>query len=225
MRQGAIAPVDLAQATIGPGMAIFSRFAQVIEPDGSAMTVRTALTLINQALDEVLAEQDGDLDADTRFCLTWYAQFGWDRQRYGAAEDLARAFNTSVEGVARGGVLTAKEGWVTLTRPADLPGGWDPVTDERISVWEVTCRLARALTTAGLDEAAGLAAAVRRRPEVELEAVQRLAYRLYELAQRAHPADAGLFNALGTEWTALTDAAGRVRSAVQDGFDLTRGED
>jgi len=217
MRQGAIAPVDLDQATIGPGMAVFSRYSKVVESDGSAMSVRTALTLINRALDEVLADQDGDLDADTRFCLTWYEQFGWTRQQFGLAEGIALRVNRSVEGIARGGVLAAKEGWVTLTRPADLPSTWNPRTDDRISVWEVTCHLARALTTTGLDEAARLLAAAKRRPEVDADAVQRLAYRLYELAQHKHPEDAGLFNALGTEWTALNDAAARSDSGTRQG--------
>lgn len=221
MRQGAIAPVDLAQATIGPGMAVFSRYARVVEADGTAMTVRTALQLINQALDEVLAEQDGELDADTRFCLAWYAQYGWTRQSYGEADVLARAVNTSVAGMERGGVLVSREGEVALRRPADLPATWNPETDDRISVWEVTCHLARALTTTGVEGAARLLAAVARRGGVEADAVQRLSYRLYELAQHQHPEDAGLFNALGTEWSLLTDAAARedVRG-TQGGLDL-----
>ena len=217
MQQGAIAPVDLAQATIGPGMAVFSRYATVVEADGSAMSVRTALTLINQALDEVIADQDGGLDADTRFCLKWYEQFGWTRQQFGVADDLGRAMNTSAEGIARGGVLSAKEGWATLTRPDGLPADWNPRTDDRISVWEVTCQLARALTTVGLDEAARLLAAARQRSEIDSEAVQRLATRLYRLAEHKHPEDARLFNALGTEWAALNDAAGRIDTGTRQG--------
>jgi putative DNA methylase len=221
MRQGSIAPVDYAQATIGPGMAVFSRYTKVIESDGSAMTVRTALTLINRALDEVLADQDGDLDADTRFCIMWYEQFGWSRERFGLAEGIALRVNRSVEGIARGGVLTAKEGWVSLTRPAELPVGWDPLTDDRVSVWEATCHLARAITTVGLDDAARLLAAIRKRPEIDVDAVQRLAIRLYRLAETKHPEDAGLFNALGTEWAALTDAASTRRvEPAQGGLDL-----
>lgn len=221
MRQGAIAPVDLAQATIGPGMAVFSRYARVVESDGSAMTVRTALQLINQALDEVLTEQDGELDADTRFCLAWYAQYGWTRHPYGEADVLARAVNTSVGGLERGGVLTSRDGEVALRRPADLPASWDPEVDDRISVWEVTCHLARALTTAGVEAAARLLAAVSRRGGIDADAVQRLSYRLYELAQHKHPEDAGLFNALGTEWSLLTEAAERQDvGSVQAGLDL-----
>lgn len=221
MRQGAIAPVDLAQATIGPGMAVFSRYARVVEADGSAMTVRTALQLINQALDEVLAEQDGELDADTRFCLAWYAQYGWTRQSYGEADVLARAVNTSVGGMKRGGVLTSREGEVALRRPADLPPSWNPETDDRISVWEVTCHLARALTANGVEAAARLLAAVSRRGGIDADAIQRLSYRLYELAQHRDPEDAGLFNALGTEWSLLTEAAAREDAGgSQGGLDL-----
>ncbi len=224
MQQGAIAPVDLAQATIGPGMAVFTRYARVVESNGSPMTVRTALALINHALDEALAEQDGDLDADSRFCLKWYAQYGWSRQPYGEADVLARAVNTSVDGLARSGVLTSREGNVALTRPAALPPKWNPAADDRISVWEVTCHLARALTAVGLDDAARLMAAAR--PRVDLEAVQLLAYRLYELAQNKDPDDALLFNALGTSWADLSAAASRTTSSAvgQIALDLENAE-
>jgi putative DNA methylase len=222
MQEGAIAPVDFSQATIGPGMAIFSRYAEVRQADGSSMTVRQALQLINQVLDEVLADEDGDLDLDTRFCLTWYEQYGWKRQPYGLAEQLAVRFDRSVAGVASGGVITSSEGWVTLTRPSDLPGRWNPVTDDRISVWEVACHLARALTTEGIEAAGKLLAAVRRRPEIDLEDVQRLALRLYRLAETKNPDDAGLFNALGTEWAAISDVAGRLSDEGRQG-DLLEG--
>jgi putative DNA methylase len=211
MQQGAIAPVDLAQATIGPGMAVFTRYARVVESDGSPMSVRTALALINQALDEVLAEQDGDLDADSRFCLKWYTQYGWSRQPFGEADVLARAVNTAVDGLARAGVLTSREGKVALTRPAALPSKWNPATDDRISIWEVTCHLARSLANVGIDDAARLMAAASAR--IDLDAVQLLAYRLYELAQNKDPDDALLFNALGTSWADLS-AASRTKPAT-----------
>ena len=224
MRQGAIAPVDLAQATIGPGMAVFSRYQRVVENDGSDMSVKTALALINQVLDEVLAEQEGDLDADTRFCLKWYEQYGWARAAFGDADVLARAYNTSVRGLADGGVLTQGEGVVQLVRPQDLPASWNPVTDHRISVWEVALHLARALSVedGGVDAAARLLAAAGTRSEVDLQAVQRLAYRMYEMTQKSRPDDARLFNLLGGSWGDLTEAAGRVRlgAAVQGSFDF-----
>lgn len=228
MRKGAIAPVDLAQATIGPGMAVFSRYQRVVENDGSDMSVKTALALINQALDEVLAEQEGDLDADTRFCLKWYEQYGWTKAGYGDADVLARAYNTSVRGLADAGVLMQGEGVVQLVRPQDLPASWDPVTDHRISAWEVTLQLARVLSMedGGLNAAGKLMAAAGSRAEVDVESVQRLAYRLYEMTQKSRPDDARLFNLLGGSWSDLTEAAGRIQrsGAVQGSFDFG-GED
>lgn len=223
MQQGSIAPVDLAQSTIGPGMAIFSRYSQVLENDGSRMSVKTALALINQVLDEVLAENDGDLDTDSRFCLKWYVQYGWAAAAYGEADVLAKATNTSVGGLQNAGVLKAGEGKVQLVRPADLPASWNPAQDDRISVWEVTCHLARVLSDehGGIMPAARLLAATRDRGDVDLEAVQLLAYRLYELSQDKRPEDARLFNALGGAWAELTDAAQHIEPAsVQDTFDL-----
>ncbi len=224
MREGAIAPVDLAQATIGPGMAVFSGFQRVVENDGSDMSVKTALALINQLLDEVLAEQEGDLDADTRFCLKWYEQYGWGKAAFGDADVLARAYNTSVRGLADAGVLTQGEGVVQLVRPQDLPASWNPVTDHRISVWEVALQLARVLSAedGGLQAAAKLMSAAGSRSEVDIESVQRLAYRLYEMTQKSRPDDARLFNLLGGSWSDLTEAAGRVQlgAAVQGSSDF-----
>jgi putative DNA methylase len=228
MREGAIAPVDLAQATIGPGMAVFSGYQRVVENDGTDMSVKTALTLINQVLDEVLAEQDGDLDADTRFCLKWYEQYGWAKAPFGEADVLARAYNTSVRGLADAGVLTQGEGIVQLLRPQDLSASWNPVTDHRISAWEVTLQLARVLSAenGGIEAAAKLLAAAGSRSEVDVGSVQQLAYRLYEMAQKSRPDDARLFNLLGGSWSDLTGAAGRAPAgaASQGSFDF-EGED
>jgi len=185
------------------------------------MTVKTALALINQALDEVLAEQDGDLDSDTRFCLKWFTQYGWSEQSFGEADVLARATNTSVEGLARGGVLKSKAGRVKLLAPPDLDPSWDPLTDDRISLWEATMHLARSLDTKGGETTAQLMAAVGHR--VQLEAVQLLAYRLYELTQAIRPQDALLFNGLGTSWSDLTASARRVDATprgAQSAFDF-----
>lgn len=227
MQQGAIAPVDLAQSTIGPGMAIFSRYSSVLENDGSTMSVKTALTLINQVLDEILAENDGDLDSTSRFCLKWYLQYGWDPALYGDAEVLATATNVSVRGLVESGVLQSGEGKVRLIRPADLPASWDPAVDDRISVWEVTCQLARVLSdeSGGIESTARLLASVRERDDVDLEAVQLLAYRLYELTQDKRPEDARLFNALGGSWADLTAAADSVAPAVYVQDTLDFGED
>ncbi|WP_418003003.1 DUF1156 domain-containing protein [Mycobacterium sp. PDNC021] len=224
LRQGAIAPVDLTQATVGPGMAVFSRYDRVVENDGTDMNVKAALRLINQALDEVLAEGEGDLDADTRFCLKWYEQYGWQKGRFGEADVLARSFNTSVRGIADSGVLTQGEGVVQLIAPEDLPTSWDPAKDARISVWEVMCHLGRMLSAedGGVKPAADLMAAAATRTEIDLEAVQRLAYRLYEMTKTSRTDDARLFNLVGGSWTDLTEAAGHVRGpdAVQTEIDF-----
>jgi putative DNA methylase len=228
LQQGSIPPVDLAQAAIGPGMGVFSRYATVVEPDGSDMTVRTALTLINAALDEVLSEQEGDFDTDTRFCVRWFRQFGWDQQPYGRADELSRSTNTSVDGLVRGGVFWARAGRARLVEPGDLSGGWDPETDERISVWEVVLRLAKALNERGADEAAQLMAASGGR--VDLDAAKELAYLLFSVCERrGWTRTALLFNGLGTSWSDLS-AVARTGGAltpppVQDELDYGTGEE
>ncbi|HVA46291.1 MAG TPA: hypothetical protein VNH11_07950 [Pirellulales bacterium] len=121
-----IAPVDLAQAAIGPGMAVFTRYAKVVEADGSAMSVRTALGIINQVLDEVLAEQEGDFDPDTRWALAWFAEYGMHEGPYGVAETLSKAKNTAVAGLVEAGVVKARGGKVKLVGRDDLPDDWDP---------------------------------------------------------------------------------------------------
>lgn len=227
MQQGAIAPVDLAQSTIGPGMAIFSRYSSVLENDGSPMSVKTALSLINQVLDEVLSQNDGDLDADSRFCLKWYLQNGWDAAPYGEADVLATATNTSVVGLRSAGVLTSGSGKVQLVRPASLPSSWDPALDDRISVWEVTCHLARVLADehGGIGPASGLLAAVRDRGDIDVEAVQMLAYRLYELTQDKRPEDARLFNALGGAWAELHSLAQVIETTTYEQGSLDIGDE
>src|SRR5205085_1223991 len=125
LQQGTIAPVDLPQAAVGPGMAVFSRYKKVMENDGTQMTVRSALARINEILDQVLNEQEGDFDASTRFAIAWYRQHGYMTGKYGVADDLARARNTVVETMARDGILTSAAGKVTLLSPAVLPDGYD----------------------------------------------------------------------------------------------------
>ena len=225
MRQGAIAPVDLAQATIGPGMGVFSRFERVVENDGSDMSVKTAIAVINQVLDEVLSEQEGDLDATTRFCLKWYEQYGWEAGPSGDAISLAQAYGTSEPALLNSGVLAKNGGSIHLAPAIDLPAAWNPITDHSISTWEVTLHLVRVLSAedGGLDAASKLMAAANSRAEVDVDSVQRLAYRLFETAtQKSRNDDARLFNLLGGSWTELTTTAGHVqlRPDVQDGFDF-----
>ncbi|MET7720733.1 DUF1156 domain-containing protein [Streptomyces mirabilis] len=221
LQQGAIAPVDLAQAAIGPGMAVFSRYTQVLESDGTAMSVRTALTLINQILDEVLSEQEGDFDSDTRFCVQWFKNFGWNEGSFGDADNLARGRNTSVEGVQRGGVFRAVAGKAKLLPFSELPSEWHPETDERISLWEVVLHLAKALDEEGGDAAARLMATARTR--VDMDVAQELAYLLFAICEKRGLAqDAILFNGLGQSWSDLTAAARKQAASapklIQDGF-------
>jgi putative DNA methylase len=198
LQQGNIAPVDLAQAAIGPGMAVFSRYAKVVEPTGETMPVRSALTLINQVLDEVLAEQEGEFDGHTRFAIKWFEQYGFDEAGYDPAEGLARATNVSVKGLEEAGILVARAGRVRLLRRAELAEDWDPTTDERMPVWEVTQQLVKALWDDGSES--GAADLVRRLGGLG-ESARDLAYRLYAICERRGWAEDALgFNALVTSW-------------------------
>lgn len=217
LRSGGIAPVDLAQAAIGPGMSVFSRYARVISPDGTDMSVSEALAQINAVLDEVLGEQEGDLDPDTRWCLTWFDAHGFTEGPYGEAETLASARNASIDALKRSGVLTSGGGRVGLIAPADLPDDYDPRTDDRISHWEVVLHLARALDRRGIDEAGRLLSAAAERG-LDADILQSLAYRLYSLAEKHGWTEAGLlFNALGGSWPEIAAAA---RTAASTGSDI-----
>jgi len=136
LQRSNIAPVDLAQAAIGPGMAIYTRYDKVLDAKGEELIVREALALINQTLDEALAEQEGDFDADTRWALTWFEQQGFAEGEYGVAETLSKAKNTSVGGMVEAGILVSGDRKVRLLKPRELPTGWNPSTDKRLTTWE-----------------------------------------------------------------------------------------
>jgi len=192
-----IAPVDLAQAASGPGMAIYTRSARVVDAQGTPVRVREALTLINQVLDEVLAEQEGDFDADTRWALAWFEQYGFAEGEYGVAETLSKAKNTSVEGLVAAGMVAAKRGKVRLLKPAELPATWDPASDSRVTHWEALHHLIRVLNDGGELAAAALAAKLGSRADVARE----LAYRLYTICERTkRPDEAFAYNALVQSW-------------------------
>ncbi len=213
MQSGSIAPVDLAQASIGPGMAIYSRYSRVLEADGSPLTVRTALQLINQELDAFLAETEGDVDVDTRFCLNWFEQFGFDEADFGRADVLARAKNTSVEGLVNAGVLVAGAGKVRLYRWQDLEPGWTPADDRRITVWEAVHHLIERLNTHGESGAAALL--LRMESDLAAEA-KTLAYRLYQVCDRKGWAEYALdYNALVQSWPRLQEVANELRQDQQ----------
>jgi putative DNA methylase len=197
-----IAPVDLAQAAIGPGMAVFSKYSAVLEANGDPMSVHTALTLINKQVDEALGGEN--FDGDTNFCLGWFQDVGWSTGDYGSANTLAQAKATSVEGAQRSGVLEAKGGKVRLLKPADYPEDWDPREDSRTPVWEALHQLIRALSQGGETAAGGMLA---RMPERSGD-IRRLAFWLYTLCERKGWADdARNYNELVTSWHAIEAAS------------------
>lgn len=208
LQQGAIAPVDMAQAAIGPGMAIFSRYARVVEPSGEDMGVRDALRAINGVLDEVLSEQESDFDDDTRWCVTWFEAHGFEVSLYGEAETLASAKNASVASLSRSGVISSGGGKVKLFSPDELPEGYDPRADDRISLWEVVLHMARALSRHGLDAAGRILAGAEERG-VDMTAAHELAYLLFALSEKRGFTQSGvLFNTLGSSWPEVRAAAG-----------------
>ncbi len=202
LQHGNIAPVDLAQASIGPGMAVFSKYARVLEPSGEPMRVRTALQLINQTLDEVLSEQEGEFDPDTRWAIAWYEQHGTGEGAYGTAETLSTAKNTSVGGLAGAGIVLSRAGKVRLLGRDELSGDWDPQHDRRLPVWEVTQRLILALERDGEEGAAAIARQVGGLGEVARD----LAYRLYTTSERKKWAQEALaYNSLVVAWPAIVE--------------------
>ena len=200
-----IAPVDLAQAAIGPGMAIFSRYARVVLTSGEDMSVREALALINEQLDAFLAETEGDLDSETRFCAAWFEEFGFQEDDFGRAETLIVALNTALNALEQAGVFRAAAGKARLIPRDELPEDWDPVTDRRLTVWECTQHLVRALDREGESGAARLVARIGSGLS---ENARDLAYRLYNVCERKNRSgEARGYNALVTSWTRIIDLA------------------
>ena len=197
LQEGNIAPVDLAQAAIGPGMAVFTRYKKVLDSDGNALSVKAALELINQNLDEALAEQEGDFDADSRWALTWFEQFGFNEGDFGVAEQLSKSKNTSVSGLVEGGVISSKSGKVRLLKPVELNDQWDPLVDKRITAWEVVHQLIRVLEALGEQSAGVLVSKLG----AEAEIARELCYRLYMLCERKKRANEAMaYNALVQSW-------------------------
>ena len=204
LQSGNIAPVDLAQAAIGPGMAVFTRYAKVLDAEGNPVSVREALALINQMLDEVLAEQEGDFDPDSRWALAWFEQQGFDEGEYGVAETLSKAKNTSIAGIVEGGILASSAGKVRLLRPDELADDWDPTTDDRLTVWEAVHHLIRALETGGENGAARVVVRLGASADIARE----LAYRLYTICERKRRAAEALsYNSLVQSWPEIADLA------------------
>jgi putative DNA methylase len=204
LQRGNIAPVDLAQAAIGPGMAVYTRYAQVLDAEGNPLSVRDALALINQTLDEALAEQEGDFDADTRWALAWFEQHGFSEGKYGVAETLSKAKNTSVDGLVDAGILASRRGDVRLLKPEELPDDWDPESDMRVPAWEVVHHLIRVLASGG----EGAAATLVKKLGTKAEIARELAYRLFAICERKKRANEALaYNGLVQSFPEITRLA------------------
>ena len=198
LQEEAIAPVDMAQSVIGPGMEVFSRYSKVLEADGKKMKVRTALTLINERLEEVLSAEETEFDADTRWALTWYRQYGHEPGPFGDADILSKAKNTSVAGVVQAGIVESRQGKVRLLTRGDLDQTeWNPSTDKRPTIWEVTQHLIVRLDYSE-SEAAEL---LRQVGGGDGDRARRLTYLLYQIAdRRGRAADAAAYNGLIQAW-------------------------
>ena len=193
LQTGNIAPVDLAQAAIGPGMAVFTRYEKILDAKGNPMTVREALALINEVLDETLSRQEGDYDADTQFALVWFEQHGFVESEYGVTDFLSKAKDTSIEGMVKAGILYSSRGKVRLLQPKELPANWDPTGDKHFTVWEAVHQLIRSLETGGENAAAALSAKLGSKAEIARD----LAYRLYAICERKKRSKEALaYNAL-----------------------------
>jgi putative DNA methylase len=204
LQRGNIAPVDLAQAAIGPGMAAYTRYSKVLDAEGKPLSVREALALINKTLDDALAEQEGDFDPDTRWALTWFEQQGFDEGEYGVAEQLSKSKVTSVAGMVEAGIIEAKRGKVRLLAPAELPDDWDPATDPRLTAWEIAHHMIRVLEDGGESAAAELLPRLGAKAEVARE----LAYRLYTVCERRkRAAEALSYNGLVQSWPEIVRLA------------------
>lgn len=193
-----VAPVDLAQAMIGPGMAVFSKYSAVLEADGTPMSVKTALQLINRFF------ADDDFDADTQFCLRWFEQHNWDEGQFGEADVLARAKGTAVSGLVEAGVVESEGGRVRLRKQSEYPADWDPTTDKRLPVWEALHQLIRAFRADGERGAGVVLAAVKDKTD----SIRQLAYRMYTLCERRGQAEeARGYNDIVTAWSSVEQVA------------------
>ena len=205
LQSGNIAPVDLAQAAIGPGMRVYSRYAKVVRGDGEPVSVREALALINEVLDEVLRGQDGDLDPETRWAVDWFAQRGFGEGPYGEAETLFKAKGITLAGLQAAGVVHAAGGRVRLLRSDELPGDWDPAARSPVTAWAAVHHLIRRHDADGEDAAAALLS----RLGSAADSARDLAYRLYTIAERKGWAEQALpYNALVQVWPRLKEKAG-----------------
>jgi putative DNA methylase len=216
LQSGNIAPVDIPQSTIGPGIGIFSRFSRVVESDGSTMRVSAALGIINDVLGEILDGEESEMDADSRFALAWYSQYGFNPGVSGDADSVARAKNTSVAGVTASGIGETRQGKFRLYERTELPEDWSPTRDTRLTVWEATQHL-----IAALDRSEAEAATILSQLGGYGERARTLSYLLFKKAtDKGWATEAGAYNALITAWPTLrshTPAAPSGQASIFDG--------
>ena len=216
MKKAGIAPADLPQSAIGPGIGVYSRFSSVLESDDSPMPVKAALQLINRELDEYLSGVAGEFDGDTRFAITWFEQYGYGEGEYGVADSIARAKDVSIKGVADAGIISERVGKVRLLRRDELEADWDPTTDRRLTVWECLQHLVGVLENSGETTAGELLGRIR---GAERQGAKDLAYCLYEIcsSKRGDAAEAFAYNSLLAAWPAMAavSAVPRPEAVVQ----------
>ena len=220
IRAGGVGPVDMAQASIGPGMGVFTAASKVLEADDSPMTVRTAIALINQVRAEISGEEATGYDPDTRFCIDWFDNFDMAEGKSGDAITMAQAYGIGIDDLDSAGVFAAKGGTARLLRREELPANWDPATDRHLTDWECAQHLARVLDApdGGIEAAARLYA--RMAPE-RAESARLLAYRLYDICERKdRAAEAQVWNMLAREWPVLEEAAARLEPPAQSRLPL-----
>lgn len=216
MHRANIAPVDIPQASIGPGIAIFSRYASVIEGNDQKMSVKTALQIINEELDQYLSSQEGDFDPETRFAVTWFTQHGYDKGAFGDADNLARARGISVDDVRHAGIVESSAGRVRIYKRDELEEDWDPQTDRHVTIWECCQYLVRQYQQDGLSH--DTAVLLKKIGSDKAEAVKDLAYLLYDISdkKRQDRQEAIAYNALVTDWTELTRQAAAIHDTTGD---------
>lgn len=209
LQKANITPVDMPQASIGPGIGVFSRFESVLESDDSRMSVKTALQIINRELDAFLSEQEGEFDPDTRFAVTWFEQNGLNAGDFGDADNLARARGVSVDSVKHAGIVEAVAGKVRLLRRDELDSDWTPQKDRHLTVWECTHYLIAALQNQGEDAAALI---LKQIPPDVADAARDLAYRLHDICanKRKDAGEATAYNSLIAVWPDLTAIAATI---------------
>jgi putative DNA methylase len=214
LQEGNIAPVDLAQAAIGPGMSVFTRYSKVLGTEGNPISVKDALVHINQVLDETLSEQEGEFDSDSRWAITWFSECGFSEGDYGLANQLSTSKNTSVSGMVEAGIIESGHGKVRLLKPAELDSDWNPATDTRLTHWEIVHQLIRELESNGEEGAARLA----RKIPGGIDTAKELAYRLYSICERKKRSqDAQSYNALVQSFGEITKLTQELRTGSISG--------